>query len=211
MIDVKFPLTHAELSLLGEGLHRFPSTFEEYWDWIGRAAYKVDFLNNEMIAMSYETSVHSSIATEMMWLLRNIYTRPQYKVHDSNRPVIIEACDNAVFNPDVSVVAEPSELFVYKPGMDAEKNPVLVVEILSKSTSGYDLAEKLPCYKRIPSLRQIIYVESRKVFVSVFNRVDGSEQWLNTDYSELDSRFDIGGRPVFLREIYSHLQSQPQR
>lgn len=206
-VETKFPLTRQELAEIGTGLVRFPASIEEYWELLEQAEYRVDFFQNEIIAKSYESNSHSKIATELMWLLRNIFPRPNFVVHDSNRPVYIEDCDSSkvVFNPDCCVVPEPPQLYEYKPGLDAETNPVLVVEVLSKSTYEYDFAEKLPCYKKIPSLRQIVFVDSRRVYVTIFNRLDDNGQWLNADFDQLESKFEIGGKPVMLKEIYSHL------
>jgi Uma2 family endonuclease len=205
-IETKFPLTRAELADISTGLVRFPASWEEFWDVLEHAEYRTDFLQNEIITMSYESNLHSTIATELMWLLRNLFPRPQFIVHDSNRPVYLQDCENskAIFNPDCSVTPEPPQLFTYKPGMDAETNPLLVVEILSKSTREYDLAEKLPCYKKMPGLRYIIYVDSMRTYITLFQRT-GSDQWLNTDYDQLDSAFEIEGKTILLREVYSHL------
>ncbi len=205
-VATQFPLTRAELSEFGPGPVRFPATWEEFWDVLEHAEYRTDFLKNEIITMSYESNLHSKIATELMWLMRNLFPRPQFAVHDSNRPVFLRDCDSekAVFNPDCSVAPEPPQLFTYQTGMDAETNPLLVVEVLSKSTREYDLAEKLPCYKKMPGLRYIIYVDSQRIYLTLFRRTD-NDQWLNSDYDRLDDIFEIEGKPIALREVYSHL------
>lgn len=205
-IETRFPLTRAELADISTGLVRFPASWDEFWDVLEHAEYRTDFLKNEIITMSYESNLHSKIATEMMWLLRNLFKRPTFTVHDSNRPVLVQDCDSekAVFNPDCSVAPEPPQLFSYKPGMDAETNPLLVVEVLSKTTQEYDYTEKLPCYKKMPGLRYIIYVDSRRVFLSFFQRTEAN-QWLNTDYDRLDDMFELEGKTITLREVYSHL------
>jgi len=156
--------------------------------------------------MSYESNLHSKIATELMWLMRNLFSRPQFAVHDSNRPVLVWDCDSdkAVFNPDCSVAPEPPQLFTYSPGMDAETNPLLVVEVLSKSTREYHLAEKLPCYKKMPGLRYILYVDSQRTYLSLYQRTENGN-WLNSDYDGLDDTFEIVGKPIAMREVYSHL------
>ena len=108
----------------------------------------------------------------------------------------------AVHNPDCSVVLEPAQLFEYQPGMDAETTPLVVVEVLSKMTRDYDYGEKLPHYKQIPSLRQIIFWESVKMFVTVYERPEAGPQWINTDYSRPEDAFLVGGQPVKLEDRY---------
>jgi Uma2 family endonuclease len=201
-IATKFPTTHRELLEIGQGeLMRFPATFAEYWELLGKAQYKADYSNQEIIAMSYETNVHSKIVTEIMFILRTISNSTQYSVHDPNRPVYITDFQ-AMHNPDCSVVLEPAQLFEYQPGMNAETTPVVVVEVLSKTTRDYDYSEKLPHYKQIPSLRQIIYLESTKMFATVYERAEEGPQWINTDYSRPDDSFLVGGQPVSLGDIY---------
>lgn len=209
-IETKFPLTRAELADTGTGLVRFPASWDEFWDVLEHAEYRTDFLKKEIITMSYESNLHSKITTELMWLLRNLFKRPAFTVHDSNRPVLVQDCDSekAVFNPDCSVTPEPSRLFTYKTGMDAETNPLLVVEVLSKSTAEYDYAEKLPRYKKMPSLRYILYVDSRRIFLSFFQRTAEDNQWLNTDYDRIDDAFELEGKSITLREVYSHLSTE---
>lgn len=201
-IASKFPLTHLELLEAGGGeLMRFPASFDEYWELLQEAQYKADYSNSEIIARGYETNPHSKIVSEIMFLLRQIFSSEQFSVHDPNRPVYIHDF-RAVHNPDCSVVLEPARLFEYQPGMNAETTPILLVEVLSKTTRDYDYAEKLPHYKQIPTLRQIIYLESTKMFATVYERSDEGPQWINTDYSRPDDSFLVNGQSLRLEEIY---------
>lgn len=47
------------------------------------------------------------------------------------------------------------------------KNPYIVVEVLSPVTSDYDLSSKLPEYKQLESLQQIIYVNPKKFLLQL--------------------------------------------
>lgn len=201
-IQVKFPLTHEELLAIGLGeLLRFPASFAEYWELLREARYKADYSNGEIIAMSYETNNHGKIVARLLAIFDGIFSAEGFSIHDSNRPVYI-ADFQAVHNPDCSVVLEPAQLFEYQPGMNAETTPLVLVEVLSKTTRDYDYSEKLPHYKQIPSLRQIIYIESTKMFVSVYERADEGPHWVNTDYSRPEDTFLVGGQAVKLEEIY---------
>ncbi|MFN0016348.1 MAG: Uma2 family endonuclease [Saprospiraceae bacterium] len=201
-IATKFPLTHEELIEIGGGeIVRFPASFSEYWAVLQDAQYKADYSNEEIIAMSYETNPHSKIVSEIMFLMRTIFSAQHFAVHDPNRPVYAHDF-RAVHNPDCSVVLEPAQLFEYQPGMNAETTPLVIVEVLSKTTRDYDYAEKLPHYKQIPSLRQIIFLESTKMFATVYERTDNGPHWINTDYSRPEDAFLVNGQPVALEEIY---------
>src|SRR6266851_7390096 len=68
------------------------------------------------------------------------------------------------FETDITVTCEPGG---YK-GIAAE--PVLIVEIQSPSTERDDIFVKLPHYQAIPSLQEILYVESERVAATVYCR-----------------------------------------
>lgn len=204
---VKFPLTRQELfDFGGPGLVRFPATFDEYWELLEEAEYRADFYQNEIIAMSYETDLHSDMVAECLHILKKIYPRSdhRFKVHDPNRPVYAAGCEadeTGIFNPDGSVVAQPPVYFEYRPGMNAEATPVLLFEVLSKNTRAYDLSTKLPCYKRIPSLRYILYLDMERPLVTVYERLEAN-RWTDTEYTRESDKFLVDGHEISLKELY---------
>src|SRR5260370_19684189 len=71
------------------------------------------------------------------------------------------------FETDITVTCEPGG---YK-GIAAE--PVLIVEIQSPSTERDDHFVKLPHYRRLASLQEILYVESERVAATLYRRSGG--------------------------------------
>ena len=206
---VKFPLTNLELAEAGgdKGPVFFPASFAEYWELLAEAEYRVDYYDHQIIAsMSYESDLHSHFATRLTTLLGIIYDeKPGYRVYNSNRPVFIEGCkgggDSGVFNADGMVIALPPALYEYRPGMNAETAPVMLFEVLSETTRKYDFGIKLPCYKQIPSLKQILFVEQNAPGVIVFER-EAPNRWLETALKTADDFFTLEGHAVTLRQIY---------
>lgn len=205
----KFPLTNLELADAGgekEPLF-LPATWEEYWELLAEAEYRVDYYDHQIVAsMSYESDLHSHFATRLTTLLGYIYEeKPGYRVYNSNRPVFIEDCkggaDSGVFNADGMVINLPPALYEYRPGMNAEKAPVMLFEVLSETTRKYDFGIKLPCYKQIPSLKQILLVEQNTPGVIVFER-QAPNRWIETALKAADDAFVVEGQAISLRQIY---------
>jgi Uma2 family endonuclease len=70
--------------------------------------------------------------------------------------------------PDTSVVCGRLEL---DPGdKNAATNPVVLVEVLSDSSEGYDRGEKFAHYRRIPSLQEYVLVSQREPLIEVFRK-----------------------------------------
>lgn len=203
--SVKFPVTNQELFAIAEGAPvRFPASFEEFWELLGEAEYNVEYLNQEIIAsMSYETDIHADLATQMSHLLKDAWAGDKhFRVRNGNRPVCIPECDHAVFNPDGSVISMPAKYYEYRPGMNAELTPVLIFEVLSKSTRTHDLGDKLPCYKKIPTLLQVIFIDSQRLEVVVWERPTSQDKWVETNLNQPDVSLFVNNKAITLREIY---------
>ncbi len=206
----KLPLTYEELvKIAGNELVRAPATFDEYWHFIGQAEFRADFYQDEIITMSYENEHHSDVMMDFAYLLQQAFPRNtrKFKVHNSNRPIYVGnfSSDHSVFNPDGSVIAQPAKHFEHSPGMNAETTPVLLFEVLSKSTRSYDFGVKLPLYKQIPTLNTIVYIETKKRSVLVIKRKN-KNSWIETEYTKEADTFMINDFLFSLKDIYFQLK-----
>lgn len=206
----KLPFTYeALIKVAGKELIRVPASFDEYWHFIGQAEFRADFYQNEIIAMSYENEHHSEIMMDFTYLLQQAFPKVTRKfvIHNSNRPIYVGnfSSDHSVFNPGGSVVVQPAIHFEYSPGMNAETTPVLLFEILSKSTRSYDFGVKLPLYKQITTLNTIVYIETKKRSILVMERKN-KNSWMETEYTKEDDSFLINNFLFSLKDIYFQLK-----
>jgi Uma2 family endonuclease len=80
--------------------------------------------------------------------------------------------DDACYIADLVVSCTPTP--------DSEqlvRDPVLIVEILSPSTASFDRQVKVPEYRRIASVEEILLIDSRSIFTEVQRRA--GEHWLH--------------------------------
>ena len=197
--------TIAEL-LEEQEIVRLPATLEEYFDLIqDNEFYDIEFYNHEItVKMSTATDSHGLLVATIIRLLGNNFLDTDCRVYGSNRPVYVLECDTA-YNADVLVVKGPTELFPRKRKIAATLNPRIVVEVLSDSNKGQAFNEKLACYKKIPTLQQIIQVSQYKSEVSVYTRTDDPHLWLNHDYDTLEMNVKIENFELSMKEIYRNL------
>jgi Uma2 family endonuclease len=199
------PLTNEELSKTDEPLPlRYPASEAEYWSVAQEAEYRADYYRGEIIAsISYESEDHAAIASRLNFYLQQIFFDfKAYRIGNSNRPVCIPTCGNAIFNPDGSVIQLPARFYEYQKGMRADLTPIVVFEVLSPSTRVRDLGEKLPCYKQIEGIEHILYVDGATVKVHHMQR-QGDNQWLETVYTEREEHFEINGKPIKIGDLYA--------
>ena len=70
------------------------------------------------------------------------------------------------------------------------KNPILLVEVLSKSTEGYNRGSKFELYRSIPSLKEYLMVDSQRVHVELWRKE--VEKWvLATETNTLDASVEL--------------------
>ena len=84
--------------------------------------------------------------------------------------------------------------------MKATLNPSIVIEVLSNSTEYLDKTHKTRCYKKLSSLRQMIFVGQTEMYIRILQRED--EKWMDMEFYETDDVLRIGDRDVPIRKIY---------
>ncbi len=200
--DVKLPITIAERIELGPELIRIPATWEEYLDLLDECEFQIEYDDQQIILMSIASDPHEVIVMNIgTYLNLAIDNEPDMAVRGSNRHVFIPEFQKD-YAPDAHVIKGEPAIHQLRKGLSANTNPWLVVEVLSPSTFVRDIKEKLPAYKKIPSLLHIIYIHQDRPLVTVYNRVGSSVVWETIDYDRLEDHFPVAGQPVYLKDIY---------
>ena len=75
------------------------------------------------------------------------------------------------FEADIAATCEGNE-----PGRQAIKDPFLIVEILSPSTERHDRRVKLPAYRQIPTVQEVVLLASDGLYAELHRR--SGAQWI---------------------------------
>ncbi|WP_428653548.1 Uma2 family endonuclease [Runella sp.] len=209
--SLKIPTTLAELEALGEDIQlRLPASFEEYLEWVEKCQFTIEYFNNEIVIMGNASFYHEKLVAEIIFCLKTIFNKiAGFSVLGSNIKIhIADLLSPTDFNADVSVVQGNPEFLTLPSGKKSTgtiSNPVLVVEVTSKSTIAHDFGDKLLAYKKIESLQYAIFVSQYQPFVTVYER-KGVNHWELHDYTQLEDSFFIMGQQLTLAEIYKEIQ-----
>ncbi len=90
--------------------------------------------------------------------------------------------------PDVMVVAGEIELQAGR--QDTITNPLLIAEVLSDSTEGYDRGEKFQAYRSIPSFQEYILICQKTMQVEVYKKMH-NHQWLLSEWEGTAATFSL--------------------
>ncbi len=142
-----------------------PYTVEEYFALEERSDVRHEFFEGEVFAMAGGTTTHNLLIGNCYSALRaGLRGRPCRAFFES---VQLAVEKGRYYNyPDVMVTCHPADLL-------AERTitaPVLLIEVLSKSTETRDRSWKFNQYKQIPSLRHYLLVSQYTCLVEWYRR-----------------------------------------
>lgn len=151
-------------------------TVAEYVRLEDYANVRHEWVDGQIYAMAGGTPEHGTYAANVIGLLTAGLAGRRCRVQTSDVRIRVRETGLDTY-PDASVVCGTAERDADDPL--AIVNPTVLVEVLSPSTEEYDRGEKLEHYKRIPSLREVVFVAHDAARVDVVRRgQDGS--WSTT-------------------------------
>src|SRR5208283_3003150 len=104
--------------------------------------------------------------------------------------------------PDCTVIC--GDLETFSDQKDVVLNPLLIVEVLSPSTEGYDRGKKFELYRTIASFREYLIVHQDRRHVEHFSKQDDGS-WLLREHVGGDSSVAITrlGVHISLADLYA--------
>ena len=173
---------------------------EEYLKMERVAVVKNEYYQGEVFSMSGASIAHNFIAANVNRLVAAFSHGKGCKLFGSDFRVHIP--DNTLYTyPDFSIVCgkiETSDVLA-----DNLINPSVIIEILSKSTEGYDKGIKFSLYRQIKTLKEYILIDSRKISVEFFAKQDDGK-WLLSEFKQLSDSFVINtiNHTIHLNDLY---------
>lgn len=172
-------------------------TVEEYFELLEHSEEKIEYHNGEIFMMAGGTRKHNIIAANITRRLLEGLDKSDCVGYGSDMKVNIARYQSYVF-PDLSVVCDPTDS-----SNDSADNPVLILEVLSPSTEGYDRGLKFRMYRSLPTLREYVLVSQEEPLVEVFYKQD-DKSWHYQLYQGTDAEVTLSsaGHTISLKDIY---------
>lgn len=177
-------------------------TPEEYLARERQAEGKTEFLDGEIFAMTGASRRHNRIVLNVASSLDRQLKEKGCEVFASDMRVRVPAVDLYTY-PDVAVACgeprfEDAEL-------DTLLNPVLIVEVLSKTTEGYDRGTKFAQYRTLPSLAEYLLIAQDRVHAEYFVRE--SDRWILTETDAIARTLELPsiGCTLALSDVYDRV------
>ena len=182
-------------------------TPEEYLALEEKAEYRSEFVNGYIFKMAGGTEAHIQISFNVTRLFSD-KLRGKCRAYQSEMKVWIEDA-GTFFYPDVTVVC--GERKFYKNRRDAVENPILLVEVLSKTTEEYDKNDKFFTYQNIESFQEYVLISQNKTAVQQYIRQsDGNWKYKATIGLNSMVYFESVDAGLAMQEIYDLVEFEEE-
>jgi Uma2 family endonuclease len=177
---------------------------QEYLATERRAKHKSEYFDGQIFAMSGASKQHNLIVANVLGELHAQLKKRPCTVYPSDMRLKVSPTGLYTY-PDVSAVCGEAEFDDEQ--QDTLLNPIIIVEVLSKSTEGYDRGEKFEHYRKLESLVEYILVAQDKYHVEHYAR-QPNHQWLLTETDSLQETIQLPsiGCQLALVDIYDKVK-----
>jgi Uma2 family endonuclease len=179
-------------------------TTEEYLALEVNAEERHEYIAGEMILMTGGTPNHNEIASNLVVILKLALKGKPYRTFITDQRLWIPQFNQFTY-PDLMVVSQPMQL---QPGRsDTITNPVLIAEVLSSGTRGYDKDEKFAAYRSISSFQEYLLIDQYRVCVEHYLRTN-EQQWIFREYKNLADGVMLSSVSLefFLADLYENIE-----
>ena len=155
-------------------------TLQEYLEIEVKSQERNEYIDGQIIQMTGGTPNHNRIAGNFYAALNFALKRQPYEVFFADQKLWIPQKRINTY-PDVMVVA--GELEFLEGRRDTITNPLMIAEVLSKSTKNYDRDEKFAAYRTIPNFREYLLIEQYTMHVEQYSKTDNN-RWIFSEYED---------------------------
>ena len=181
-------------------------TLKEYVLWEAKKADKYEYHNGKIVKMAYARGPHNEISVNISTALKNAIRQLQkkYRVYSSDQKIYLPEVNHGLYADTVSVFESPQY-------WDDDNllliNPLLIVEVLSKSTQRYDREGKFELYKTLPSFKEYVLIRQDTCEVETRFREEPN-LWRYTEITDPAGIVHLRsmGCDILIRDIYENIE-----
>jgi len=181
---------------------------DEYRELEENAEFRNEYRDGEIVQMSGGSINHSRIIRNLSRVLGNLLEGQPYELFHNDLRLWIPRYRRGTY-PDVMVIeGEP----VFTEGRNDEiLNPMLIVEVLSKSTKDFDREDKFRFYRSIPEFFEYVLVNQSEFLVAQYIKTEPNE-WLFREYEGETATVSFAslGVQMSMSEIYAKVVFETQ-
>jgi Uma2 family endonuclease len=139
-----------------------PWTVDDFLEWEAQQPERYEFIDGMIVGMVGGSAAHAMIRDNVTAALRGRLRGSGCRALSQELKV---AATGNVHYPDILVTSSPVE-----PTADRIEDPVVIIEVLSRTTGDRDRGAKWIAYRELPSLQHYVLIDQQRRFVEVYSR-----------------------------------------
>ncbi|HEU0155907.1 MAG TPA: Uma2 family endonuclease [Stellaceae bacterium] len=169
-----------------------PMTLDEFLRWEDGTGTHYELIGGFPVAMATPAAAHRMLAMRLVSRIDAALAARRPCNAQVKAGVIRPDRADTYFEADIAATCEQ-----HKVGQQALAQPFLIVEILSPSTERHDRRVKLPVYRQLPTVQEILYVDSDGIYAELHRR--SGAQWITEILRGRDAVLNLHSVPVEFR------------
>lgn len=173
----------------------------EYLELEEKAEYKSEYINGQIFPMTGGSTNHNKIALNLSFALNFAFRAQDYEIYIGDVRLWIP--DKQIYTyPDVMLIE--GKAAYYNNRTDTITNPLMIAEVLSKSTQGYDRQAKFEDYRTIPSFQEYLLIDQTRIYVEQYAKT-GEKRWELRVYNDEDETISLSSvaLEISLKDLYN--------
>src|SRR6266851_701356 len=174
-----------------------PMTLDEFLQWDDGTETHYELIGGSPVAMAPPAEVHRALAIRLGSRIEAALSQRRPCNAQLEAGVIRPDRADTYFEADIAATCTPIEF-----GRQAIEDPFLIVEILSPSTERHDRRIKLPVYRQITTVQEILLIASDGRYAELHRRIGA--QWITEILRGEESTILLSsvGAEIPLAELY---------
>jgi len=170
-----------------------PMTLDEFLRWDDGSETHYELIGGFPVAMAPPAAAHRMLAARLVSRLDLALEKRRPCNAQGDAGVVRPERIDTYFEADIAATCERHEF-----GQQALKEPFLIVEILSPSTERHDRRLKLPAYRQIETVQEILLIASDDIYAEVHRRAVGA-QWITEILRGGEAVLSLASIPIEIR------------
>jgi Uma2 family endonuclease len=181
-------------------------TPEEYLEFERKSETRHEFIDGEIYEMAGANKRHNRISTNIIRLLDIQLLERDCNIYGSDMRIKIASIGKYTY-PDV--IATCGEEVFEDETEDTLLNPMVIIEILSKSTEAYDRGAKFEYYQTIESFQEYVLITQEPFRVEQYVRKE-KNVWTYFEFRNSEDIFKLNSIDceLSLKDIYHKIEQK---
>jgi Uma2 family endonuclease len=172
-------------------------TLAEFLRWDDGTGTRYELIGGFAVAIAPPARAHGVLSVRLGGLIdARLRSRRPYTAQ-SEAGMVPPSRDDTFYVADLAVTCRP-----YERGEQLVKDPILIVEILSPSTERHDWRIKVPAYRTIDTVREILLIDSESIYAEILRRE--GDHWITELVQGRDAVLGLSsvGLQIAMADLY---------